>query len=127
MYQGASTDRSEFGPIGDSVLRLCHDVRGKNHKLFMDNLFTLVPLLRKLKSCNIHVLGTLRLNRIRNIEKYFLPEKLLQRGNCSVVTSDDNITVVCWKDTKIVHTISTYAGALPEDITKRYDRKEKKK
>lgn len=41
-------------------------------------------------------------------------------------TSDDNITVIRWLDTKAVHTISTYAGVQPKDYTQRYDRKEKK-
>lgn len=43
-----------------------------------------------------------------------------------MATSDDNITVIRWLDTKAVHTISSYAGAEPEDKAHRYDRKEKK-
>lgn len=39
------------------------------------------------------------------------------RGSCSIPTSDDNITVVRSKDTKLVHTIFTYAGAISEDTT----------
>jgi len=128
LYQGAlKNNKSLFGPIGETVLRLCHSIEGKNHKLFMDNLFTTVPLLRKLKSLNIDVLGTLRLNRVTGIENYLVKDKLLNRGNCSIATSDDNLTIVRWKDTKLVHTISTYAGAHPEDTTSRYDRKEKKR
>lgn len=53
--------------------------------------------------------------------------KLLQRGWSSVATTDDNITVLRWQDTKPVHTVSTYAGAHPEDTVKRYDRKSKEK
>lgn len=69
LYQGASiVRRSEFGPIGNTVLNLCHGIHGKYHKLYMDNLFTSVPLLRKLKSIKIHVSGTLRINRIPGIE-----------------------------------------------------------
>lgn len=51
----------------------------------------------------------------------------MERGSCSIATSDDNITVVRWKDTKLVHIISTYAGAIPEDTTMRYDRKDRKR
>lgn len=93
----------------------------------MDNLFTSVPLLRKLRSFNIYVLGILRINRVHGIDNNLVSEKLLERGSSSIATSDDNITVVRWKDTKLVHTISTYAGAIPEDTTKRYDRKDKKR
>jgi len=128
MYQGASiSKRSEFGPIGDTVINLCHAIHGNNHKLFMDNLFTSVPLLRKLRSFNIYVLGTLRINRVHGIENNLVSDKLMERGSCSIATSDDNITVVRWKDTKLVHTISTYAVAIPEDTTMRYDRKDRKR
>lgn len=128
MYQGASNSkRTEFGPIGDTVVNLCYIIHEKNHKLFMDNLFTSVPLLRKLRSFNIYVLGTLRINRVHGIDNNLVSEKFLERGFSSIATSDDNITVVRWKDTKLVHTISTYAGAIPEDTTMRYDGKDRKR
>lgn len=126
MHQGSDkSKRSKFGPTGDSVLRLCYDIHNLNIKLFMDNLFTLLPLLTELKNNGIFVLGTLRLNRVKNIQSYLVAGKLLPRGASSVATSNDNISVVRWVDNKEVHTISTYAGALPEDETKRFDRKTK--
>lgn len=125
LYQGASNTsiKSNYGPIGDTVIRLCHDLIGKNHKLFLDNLFTSLPLLRHLKDQHILVLGTLRLNRVPGIMEHLLDGKYLQRGWTSLATSDDNITVLRWQDNKLVHTISTYAGAIPEDKAKRFDRK----
>lgn len=124
-YQSKKT-KEEFGPIGSSVLQLCHGLEEKGHKLFIDNLFTTLPLLKCLSDNGIYVLGTLRLNRAKEAGEQLVPEKLLQRGWNSVTTSDDNITVLRWKDNKAVHTISTYAGSQPEDIAKRWDRKNKK-
>lgn len=128
LYQGQNKNsvRTNFGPIGDTVLKLCHDIHHKNHKLFMDNLFTSLPLLRQLRTFDIFVLGTLRTNRTPDVIQHLLDPKLLQRGWSSVATSDDNITVIRWLDTKPVHTISSYAGTQPEDFIQRYDRKEKK-
>ncbi|KAF0682270.1 piggyBac transposable element-derived protein 3-like, partial [Aphis craccivora] len=84
MYQGSDkSKRSKFGPIGDSVLRLCHDIHNLNIKLFMDNLFTSLPLLTELKNNGIFVLGTLRLNRVKNIQSYLVAGKLLPRGASS--------------------------------------------
>lgn len=40
--------------------------------------------------------------------------KLLSNGNCSMITSSDDIRIVKWTDNNPVYTISTYAGALPE-------------
>lgn len=128
LYQGQCKNavRSNFGPIGDTVLKLCHDIHG-THKLFMDNLFTSLPLIRQLITHDIFVLGTLRTNRTPDVIQYLLDPNILQRGWSSMATSDNNITVIRWLDTKAVHTISTYAGAQPEDKEQRYDRKEKQK
>lgn len=115
-----------FGPIGDTVIKLCHDIKGHNHKLYMHNLFTSLPLLRELKKNQIHTVGTMRINRCNDVQKQLVDPKLLQRGCTSIATSDDNITVLRWKDTKVVHLISIYADVEPEDTVIRYDRKEKK-
>lgn len=64
LYQGKSfNEKYNFGPIGDTVLKLCHALKGYNHKLFMDNLFTSLPLLRELRTMDIYVIGTLRINQ----------------------------------------------------------------
>lgn len=71
-YQGQckSAVRSNFGLIGDTVLQLCHDIQDKNHKLFVDNLFTSLSLLRQLRTVrtfNSFVLGTLRANKTPDV------------------------------------------------------------
>lgn len=88
----------------------------------MDNLFTSLPLLRHQRDQHILVLSTLRLNRVTGIKDHVLDGKQLQRGWTSLATSDDNITVLRWQDNKLVHAISTYAGAIPEDKAKRFDK-----
>lgn len=127
LYQSSSKIalRSDFGSIGDTVLRISHSITGNYHKLFMDNLFTTLPLIRHLRTQKILVLGTLRLNRVSGINEHLVDGKLLQRGWSSIATSNDNITIVRWQDNKLVHTISSYAGASPEGEVTRYDRKSK--
>lgn len=124
-YQASTQDRNKYGPIGDSVLNLCHALHGKNHKLFMDNLFTSLSLIRQLRSLSIWVIGTVRMNRIGQIQTSLVPGKMLQRGSCTMATSKDNITVLRWIDKREVHMISSYAGAEPFDEILRYDKKEK--
>lgn len=49
------------------VARLCkHLPEHKSHKLFFDNWFTTLSLLKHLKLEDIHTAGTIRANRIRN-------------------------------------------------------------
>lgn len=89
--------------------------------------FLWTTYLQVLRTMDIYVIGMLRINRASGVQNYLVDSKLLQRGWSSVATSDDNITVLRWQDTKPVHTVSTYAGAHPEDTVKRYDRKLKEK
>ncbi|KAI5737496.1 hypothetical protein M8J76_014149 [Diaphorina citri] len=93
----------------------------------MDNLFTSLPLLRYLQEEHILVLGTLRINRANDASKMLVEPKLHSCGQCSIVTSDDNIKIVWWIDNKPVHTVSTFAGAEPEGLISRFDRKAKKR
>lgn len=129
LYQGkieGRPQRSKFGPIGDTVVRLCHDIHSKNYKVYMDNLFTSLNVIEYLQDKQIFVVGTVRTNRINEATKHLVDAKTLpHRGSCSIVTSSDNITVVRWMDNKAVHTISTYAGAEPESDVRRYDRSKK--
>lgn len=130
LYQGKlNTPTSTLGVIADTVLRLTNDLNGNNHKLFLDNLFVRIPLLRTLQSKDIHVVGTLRSNRLPQAESVLGPTKdLLEkgRGAISVSTSEHNLTVTRWVDSGIVTLLSTYAGVEPIDQVERWDQGEKK-
>lgn len=94
-YQASIVDCSKHEHIGDSILKLCHILHVTIHKLFMDNQFTSLPLIRRLRSLDIWVIGTVRINRIPPVQSLLVLGKLLLRGLCSTTTSKDNITVVC--------------------------------
>lgn len=132
VYQGATGGRSnvssEFGMAGD-VIRLSQGLEGKNHKLYADNFFTSMALVRKLRDDGILFVGTCRANRLQGADKKPKPLKELKadgRGSTSICTSGDNITVTRWLDNSLVHVVSSYAGRQPEGTTRRYNRKERK-
>lgn len=129
MYQSANKDTTtNLGVIGDTVLRLCKGLDGKNHKIFMDNLFTSIPTILTLKLKRIYVVGTVRSNRLQGAEVKLTDTKTLQkngRGSSSIVTSSDNISVLRWVDNNVVHMISSFCGKEPEDHVQRWDRKTK--
>ena len=71
LYQAAGTGiSSEYKTMGLGaavVLRLADSVtKNKNYKLYFDNYFTSIPLLRELKDKGILALGTLKNNRTYN-------------------------------------------------------------
>lgn len=133
VYQGATGGRSnvssEIGMAGEVVIRLSKGLERKNYKVYADNLFTSMALVRKLREDGILFVGTCRANRLQGADKKLKPLKELKadgRGSTSICTSADNITVTRWLDNSLVHVVSSYAGRQPEGSTKRYNRKERK-
>jgi hypothetical protein len=133
LYQGAHggrADISDCGAVGDVVIRLCHDLHGKNHKVYADNLFSSIPLVLKLRDTDIWYVGTMRTNRMKNANKKLKTLQSLKaegRGSCSQVTSSNDVTITRWLDNSLVHVISSYAGKNPESETERFSRKDKRK
>ncbi|KAL0147001.1 hypothetical protein M9458_057525 [Cirrhinus mrigala] len=106
LYQGASGGRGDVGELGmaaEVVVRLCSDIHNNGHKVFFDNYFCSMPLLEKLREYGI---------------------ESTERGTSSVVSTSDNITVTRWLDRSIIHIASTCAGKSPEDLAKRWSKKE---
>ena len=123
VYLGATSDKdketqaqqrergtSKKGAYYDIVMSLCEPLEGYAHTLYMDNLYTSVPLLRDLLlKKRIYSCGTLRQN------KKFTPEemkgnfKTLKRGASQTWQDRNcpNLTCTVWMDTKLVRFIST--------------------
>jgi hypothetical protein len=91
----------DLGMSSNVVIRLSETIpRNVNHKLFFDNWFCSVGLMRYLSKQNILRLGTVRLNRIRRCN---MPseKKLKQKGRGSMLeklatVNDIGVSVVSW-------------------------------
>ncbi|KAJ8944453.1 hypothetical protein NQ314_009478 [Rhamnusium bicolor] len=62
VFQGQAGEReavSEVGASGD-VMRLCHDIKDQHYKIYADNLFSSIFLVKQLKKDKIWYLGTVR-------------------------------------------------------------------
>lgn len=123
IYQRKEPARISFSATENVVLRLCHDLAGKNHKVYVDNFFSSIPLVQKLKEDGIYYMGIVRSNRLQGTEKHLRSVKELKklgRGQISVATSSDDITVTRWMDNSIVNVVSTYAGVEPVAMCRRF-------
>jgi hypothetical protein len=120
----------DLGAISNVVVRLTRNVpQNKNHKLYCDNYYTTIPLFEFLYQKGILALGTVRCNRIPNCElpndKYI---KNLKRGTSVDKVSSYGfapLSLVLWKDNKVVTLLSTYCGKDPISVVKRYVKKMK--
>jgi len=120
----------DLGASSNVVVRLTRNVpQNKNHKLYCDNYYTSIPLFEFLYQKGILALGTVRCNRIPNCtlpnDKYV---KNLKRGTSVDKVSSYGIaplSLVLWKDNKVVTLLSTYCGKDPTSVVKCYDKKMK--
>lgn len=119
-----------LGAASNNVMRLARIIpRHKNYRLFFDNYFTSIPLIVYLANEGILSVGTVRRNRIPNCK---LPDdkemKKKERGSsveyCATVDGVD-ISTTSWKDNKLVHLASSFAGEEPKSVVRRYDKSSK--
>ena len=81
----------------------------------MDTFFTNPSLLRILNTKGFTATGTVRINRVKNASLRPIKEiERLERGASDVVTEkNSNLTLVRWKDNKVVTVPSTFVGKMP--------------
>ena len=64
--ENKQSDGSQLSKTPGTVLRMTANVPdGKNYKVFADNLFTSLPLVKILKERDIFYTGTVRMNRLK--------------------------------------------------------------
>lgn len=113
IYAGKVGDNVETN-LGGRVKDLSFPLQNKNHNLYIDNYFTSLPLLSYLKTKGINACGTINLTR-----KYLpklSPDKNMKIGDYEwQITDEDNISIVKWKDKRIVSLLSNFHD--PQNVT----------
>ncbi|KAF0302417.1 Chimeric ERCC6-PGBD3 protein [Amphibalanus amphitrite] len=134
MASGKGAEYEErFGKGGaalaDALDRLPLHIRKIPLKLYFDNYFTSLPLIKHLTLCGYGATGTIRDNRLPKScpAAAVKSMKALVRGSVSVCGDTSNgISVVRWKDNSVVTVASNMAGSGPLQTVKRWSSKEKK-
>ena len=116
VYTGKDGNTTEVGLGGNVVIKLTRSIIGRNHRLFMDNFFTSVPLFQDLLNEQTYACGTLRRDR-----KY-LPDDLKALAKHGFRTrgdfafrQDEELVMTVWQDTKPVCMLSTLWD--PDNVT----------
>lgn len=121
IYSGKKCIDSEnlevhgFTGASKIVLQLMNGYIHKGHCLVMDNFYNSVSLIRFQKEqCRTDVLGTLISGEKTLLQTKVLVERRIKKGEI-VARHCSNITVLSWKDVKLVTIISTFhnAGTAP--------------
>lgn len=130
VYQGSTTELSSenkqtFGVTGAFVLHLAARIPdGIGHKLFFDNYFTSLPVLRVLLEKRIYAAGTIQKSRTEKCP--LKTEKQLKkegRGSSDyLVSSDGKIVITRWMDNRAVNLASNCVGVDDEDVVSRWSK-----
>ena len=128
---GKTSDKTKLGVTGDLVMRLCeHLPHHENFKLFFDNYFTSLALIKELYSIGILSLGTIRGKRLMGAQTLLLSEKCLKtmgRGSYDWrVDASFNISVIKWQDNSVIQLASLFIGTSIGGKVKRWSSKDKK-
>lgn len=115
---------------GNVVLRLLSEVpERQRYKIFFDNFFSSVPLMKRLKEKGYLAAATLRQDRMKGASKCMATEKVLKkkgRGSFdSVVEANSGITIVRWFDNKMVQLLSNYITDKAGNDARRWNKKTK--
>uniref|UniRef100_A0A0L8FIS3 PiggyBac transposable element-derived protein domain-containing protein n=1 Tax=Octopus bimaculoides TaxID=37653 RepID=A0A0L8FIS3_OCTBM len=122
VYQGLADVKhrapSALGIDGDVVLQMVEGLEsGKNCKIFADNFFSNLSLVKALRTRFMFFVGTFRANRLKRCQLKL--EKHLKKLRCSSldmkVELESNIIAVHWFDSRCVDTLSSYIGLEPVD------------
>jgi len=102
----------DFGATGNVVVRMIPE--NVHHKLFFDNYFTSLPVmifLEKKAFTQLERLGVIVFPNVCLTDDRIMMKR--DRGyseECFTVIEDVPISIVAWKDNKIVHVTSTFVG-----------------
>jgi hypothetical protein len=125
---GERVRKHALGKSAGIVERLCKIVpSNENFKVYMDSLYTGVPLVVSLAKRGVWVTGTVRANRIPN-GKFVADKILMKKGRGAFeekgATIDGvEVRAVKFYDTKILHMLSTIRGAKPTVEMNRWNKK----
>ena len=110
------------GSVVMTLMSKLPTVPNSNYHVVMDNFFTSPSILRLLKGNGMAATGTVRANRTENAPWQAGDDmKKEARGSSDVVNDNkSNVTLVHWKDNKVVTVASTLYGKEPMKRVRRY-------
>jgi hypothetical protein len=124
LYEGASDVESEDGKMCDLVNEMMKGYENKHHILYCDNYFTSVNLLSTLLVKKIYICGSVNLNRLKLPKPSPISDQTLKSMKRfeSHHYQCDNMSLVVWKDNKIIKVLYNHISPFTMDTTtKRYN------
>ena len=129
IYTGASKSKNSSKSLGPQVAcSLLSVVKDPTcHRVYFDNLFTSYSFLRYLHENKFWAFETIRKNRtmkwpLRSSKVVFKEKRVFYDYR-----SDNYVSILLWKDNKVVYIASNFVNIAPITVVKLYSQREKKK
>lgn len=128
-YQGKGTVtmKPSLGMGGSVVMDLLSELPNLKFQVFMDNLFTSLPLMDELRLMGMHGTGTVRANRTQKcplLSPEHMKKQLRGTMDHRLDKSSDTV-IVRWNDNSVVTVMSTAYGIEPTQKAKRWSSEKK--
>ena len=107
VYSGKVGTTTEKNLGARVVKTMTAILNGKNHRVFFDNYFSSLPLMRHLLQHQVYACGTVRQGRV-GLPKDFTSDKNMERGEFQFRCSRDGLVVLLWKDKKPILFLSNF-------------------
>ena len=128
-YTGGCDAKNSSQPFGPQVVSALLSIveNPACHCVYFDNYFTSYYLLRDLHEKNFKALATIREGR--TIEYPLRPLKSVEKEKSGFFyhRSDDYVSIVQWKDNKVIYLGSNFSYLEPTKMVKCYSQRGKKK
>ena len=112
VYQGKFEqvpENMKFFGLGERVvLSMVDHLHNKNHKVYLDNYFTSIPLLEHLKNVGVRVCDSIKTNR-KFLPTHLKQGKTMQRRDFDYCAAND-IVFYKWMDNKPVYVVPNFHG-----------------
>lgn len=126
FYIGKQEDDNtkEASVTQKTVLKLMEPLAGKNHRVYMDNYYTGIPLIRELEKMDIFTTGTVRTNR-KGLDKQVTIKKteekhLKKKPGYTRYSSCGNLVYAAWFDKRPVHMLSNCHPPIGDDTVEHW-------
>jgi len=133
VYTGKGSTENDDPALlmgGNVVMRLLTELpKQQNYKVFFDNFFSSIALMKHLKENGFLSVATLRKDRMKGAAKQMEKESQLKKrgrgSNDFIIEANSGITIVRWYDNKMVQLISNYLTNAVGNDARRWSKKEK--
>ena len=118
LHEGAKKTIENTQPLKNIVYSLVEPYQNQGYILYMDRFYSTLPIARELLDMGFGCVGAIMRNRLNITDEMKKEIDKLKRHESLFYIYKSSLMLTCWKDSKIVHVISTFGEDLLSTVTR---------